>query len=70
MIFALILTKDHLLDYVKTAGLSDTALDLYQELDLVRVVTGFFDKAIYHTVQGYEQATHVEPRGSLTPTAV
>src|SRR6266496_2507920 len=44
VIFALILTKDHLVEYVKTSGLSDTALDLYQELDLVRVVGQFFDK--------------------------
>jgi hypothetical protein len=57
LIFALILTKEHLLDYVKTAGLSDTALDLYQELELVRVVEQFFDKAIYHAAHGYEEAS-------------
>ena len=56
VIFALILTKDHLLDYVKTSGLSDSALDLYQELELLRVVGQFFDRAIYHAVRGYEQA--------------
>lgn len=56
VIFALTLTKDHLLSYVKLSGLSDSALDLYQELDLLRVVTQFFDKAIYYTVQGYERA--------------
>jgi hypothetical protein len=54
VIFALMLTKDHLLSYIKLSGLSDSALDLYQELDLVRVVTQFFDRAIYYTVQGYE----------------
>jgi hypothetical protein len=56
VIFALTLTKEHLLNYVKMSGLSDSALDLYQELELIRVVGQFFDKAIYHTVQGYEQA--------------
>jgi hypothetical protein len=56
VIFALILTKDHLLEYVKTSGLSDSALDLYQELALVQVVAQFFDKAIYHAAQGFEQA--------------
>ena len=54
VIFALTLTKEHLLNYVKLSGLSDSALDLYQELDLVRVVTQFFDRAIYYTVRGYE----------------
>jgi hypothetical protein len=56
VIFALTLTKDHLLSYVKLSGLSDSALDLYHELDLLRMVTQFFDKAIYYTVQGYERA--------------
>jgi hypothetical protein len=56
VILALILTKDHLTEYVRTAGLSDTALDLYQELELVHVVSQFFDKAIYHAAQGFEQA--------------
>jgi len=57
VLFPLLLTKDHLLDYVRTSGLSDSALDLYQELELVRVVGQFFDRATYHAVQGYERAT-------------
>ena len=56
VIFALILTKDHLLEYIKTSGLSDSALDLYQELELVHIVTQFVDRAIYHAAQGFEQA--------------
>ena len=56
VIFALILTKDHLLHYVRTSGLSDSALDLYQELELVRLVGEFFDRAIHHTAEGYERA--------------
>jgi hypothetical protein len=56
VIFALLMTKDHLLEYVKTSGLSDTALDLYQELELVHVVAQFFDKAIYHAARGFELA--------------
>ena len=56
VIFALLLTQNHLLEYVKTSGLSDTALDLYQELELIHVVTQFFDKAIYHATRGFELA--------------
>jgi hypothetical protein len=56
VVFALILTKNHLLEYVKSSGLSDSALDLYQELELIQVVTQFFDRAIYHAAQGYELA--------------
>jgi hypothetical protein len=56
VIIALMLTKDHLLEYVRTSGLPESALDLYQELELIRVVSQFFDRAIYRTVQGYEGA--------------
>jgi hypothetical protein len=56
VIFALVLTQNHLLDYVKSSGLSDSALDLYQELELVQVVTQFFDKAIYYAARGFELA--------------
>lgn len=53
--YALILTKYHLRDYIRSAGLVDSAVDLYQEQELHRLVGNFFDKAIYYTVKGYER---------------
>lgn len=55
VVFALVLTKNHLLKYLKTFGLVDTALELHRELELFSLVTEFFDKAIYYTVRGYEE---------------
>jgi len=55
VIYALILTKKHLNDYVRTSGLPDSALDLYRERELFRMVDYFFDQAIYYTALGYEQ---------------
>jgi len=55
VIFALVLTKNHLLKYVKMFGLVDTALELHRELELFGLVTEFFDKAIYYTARGYEE---------------
>lgn len=55
VIFALVLTKNHLLKYIKSFGLLDTALELHRELELFRFVTEFFDKAVYCTVVGYEE---------------
>ncbi|MGB5995362.1 MAG: hypothetical protein WBG20_08100 [Candidatus Deferrimicrobiaceae bacterium] len=55
VIFALVLTKNHLLKYIKMFGLVDTAIELHRELELFGVVTEFFDKAIYYTVRGYEE---------------
>lgn len=61
VVYALILTKQHLQDYVRSAGLADSALELYQELELYRLAGRFFDKAIYYAVRGYELAA--APRG-------
>jgi hypothetical protein len=56
VVYALILTKDHLRDYIRTTDVVDSAVELYQEEELNRMVGHFFDKAIYFTVKGYEAA--------------
>jgi hypothetical protein len=70
VVYALILTKDHLRDYVRSAGLPDTAVELYQEQELHRLVGHFFDRAIYYTVRGYEgEAAHRHPKSLHTNAA-
>ena len=54
LMWALILTKYHLRDYINASGLVDSAVDLYQEQELHRLVGQFFDKAMYFTTKGYE----------------
>ena len=39
---------------IQAAGLLDTALDLYQAMDLQQRVLVFFDRAIYYAAIGYE----------------
>jgi len=56
VVYALILIKYHLRDYIHSSGLVDSAVDLYQEQQLQRSLGQFFDKAIYYTVRGYEGA--------------
>jgi len=56
VVYALVLTKYHLRDYIRSSGLVDSAVDLYQEQELHRSLGQFFDKAIYYTVRGYEHA--------------
>ena len=55
VVYALILTKEHLREYVRSSGLLDTAVELYQEQELRTLVGRFFDKAIYYTVRGHER---------------
>lgn len=55
VVYALILTKSHMRDYIRTSALLDSAVELYQEKELQELIAQFFDKAIYFTVQAYMQ---------------
>ncbi len=55
VVMALLLTRRNLWHYVESQG-GDTILDLRQKLDLELMVVRFFDRAIHHTVRGYEAA--------------
>jgi hypothetical protein len=54
VIQALTITRRHLWLLVRSEGLMDTALDLYQAIDLINRSVLFFDRAIYFTAVGYE----------------
>jgi hypothetical protein len=54
VVYALLLVKYHLRDYIRSSGLVDSAVELYQEQELQRLVGHFFDRAIYYTVKSYE----------------
>jgi hypothetical protein len=56
VVYALTLTKYHLRDFIRVSGLANSAMDLYQALELHRLLGQFFDKAIYYTVRAYERS--------------
>ncbi|MBI4478783.1 MAG: hypothetical protein HY651_02070 [Acidobacteria bacterium] len=67
VIYALILTKNNLLEYIRASGLGGTALEIYAEQELSNKISQFFDTAIYYTAVGYEKqpvgvtATRADP---------
>ena len=56
VIYATILVKEHLRSYIRRAAAVDSAVELYQEAELNLMIGHFFDKALYYTVKGYEEA--------------
>jgi hypothetical protein len=66
VVYALILTKDHLLHFIRRSGFAGSAVELYQEEELTHLVDRFFDKAIYNTILGHET---VERAGLATQAA-
>ena len=56
LIYALILMKQYLWEFIRKNDLPETATNLYGEEQLEMMVGQFFDKALYHAVRGYEEA--------------
>lgn len=54
--WALLQTKEHLWDFLNQEGLHGGAQDVFGELELLRQLDQFFDRAVYFAAEGYEQA--------------
>jgi 8-oxo-dGTP diphosphatase len=52
---ALSLIKKHLWEFALSQGMWRKTLDIYMALELDRRIVVFFDKAVFHTTQGYER---------------
>ncbi|MBI2160850.1 MAG: hypothetical protein HYU25_10830 [Candidatus Rokubacteria bacterium] len=55
VVAALLLTRRNLWEFIESEAVADTVLELRQEIELQLLVVRFFDRAIYHTVRGYEE---------------
>ena len=49
------LTKDRLLEYLGASALANSAMELYQQQELDRLIGHFFDRAVCYTAGGYER---------------
>jgi len=54
-IWAVTATKEQVRAFVQREGLSDNAMDLHGELELVHLLDQFFDRALYYAAVGYER---------------
>lgn len=55
-VWALMLTRDHLLHFLRHEAFADNVVALYGELELHQLLDQFFDRAVYHAIVGYEEA--------------
>jgi hypothetical protein len=69
VVYALVLIKDHLREYIRAVGLVDSAVELYLEEELHLSIGRFFDRALYHTVKGYEDEASSRPAQARPRTA-
>jgi hypothetical protein len=59
---ALIITKEHLWEFLQSERVAEEALNLFGELELLRQVQRFFDHALLHAARGYE-SEWLRPKG-------
>jgi hypothetical protein len=63
LVYVVILIKEHLRNYIRRTGSAATSVELHQEAELNLLIGHFFDKALYHSMKGYE-GTRAQPLAS------
>jgi hypothetical protein len=54
-VWAITSTKEHVRAFVQREGLSESAMELHGELELLHLLSQFFDLVLYYAAVGYEQ---------------
>jgi hypothetical protein len=66
--WAIVMTKEHLWDFLQREGFLRGPLEIYGEMELLRLLDQFFDRALCFATEGYEQYVQLQ-HGSENPTA-
>ena len=54
--WAILLTKEHLWAFLEWEGVHGGLHNVFGELELLRLLDQFFDRAVYYAAEGYEEA--------------
>jgi hypothetical protein len=68
LVWALILSRNHLYRFLLGSAFADSIFELYSELELQQLVSQFFERAIYYSAAGYEEARERD-RAKATATS-
>ena len=60
LIWAIVLTKQNLWEFVTWESIADSHLKVFGEFEVLHLLSQFFDRAIYYAAMGYEQARDAE----------
>lgn len=59
--WALVLMKEHLWEFLNRQGFTHSSIELYGELELLRLLDQFFDRAVCYGTAGYQRAAQWTP---------
>jgi len=61
--WGIILTKDHLWEFIQKQAFMRNPIEIYGELELLRLIDQFFDRALCFASEGYEQYMELKQTG-------
>ena len=66
--WAIVLTKGHLWEFLQRQGFTSSPVEIYGEMELLRLLDRFFDRALCFATEGYERymQLHKYPQGGST----
>lgn len=64
VVMAIILTKENLWEFLRKESPLDRPVEVFGELEMLRLLEQFFDRAIFYAALGYEQAV-IAPAGKV-----
>jgi len=59
--WAIFTVKEHLWDFLQRQGFLHSPVEIYGEMELLRLLDQFFDRAICYATEGYEQSDAWQP---------
>jgi hypothetical protein len=65
LVWALMLTRDHLWQFLQREAFADNVVELHGELELHQQLNQFFDRAIYYAILGYHEPAQSIPKNDL-----
>jgi hypothetical protein len=69
LIWAIMLTKDNLWEFVQQEAVLDRPVEVFSEFELLQLTNQFFDRAIYYAAVGYERSRVSEPASKASAVA-
>jgi hypothetical protein len=58
--WAMIMTKEHLWEFLQRQGFMRGPVEIYGEMELLRLLDQFFDRGLCYATEGYERYTHLQ----------
>ncbi|PYX18597.1 MAG: hypothetical protein DMG87_14015, partial [Acidobacteria bacterium] len=63
----IVLTKEHLWEFLQRQGFLRSPVEIYGELELLRLLDQFFDRALCYATEGYEQHSQLPSGAEIHP---